>query len=156
MDSRIGGGYPRHGRYFGYRRVPEQKGGDPTKALILADLEGASGITNDRLSWTRVHTEDWERFGRDRITADVAAAARGALAGGAEAVTVTDVHDIGDSLRPHTVHDPIADIRYNGRSLGNIGLFAGCFGALVPTAPSAYSSTPGRGTCMVSPDTLTS
>ena len=151
------------------------------KALILVDMEGASGITTDRLSWTRVHTEDWERFGRDRITADVAATARGALAGGAEAVTVMDMHDTGDSIRPeklpagarlvglgdtlipfggidsqhkillmvgfhakavaslsdpgtailpHTVHDPIADIRYNGRSLGEIGLFAGSFGAL--------------------------
>ena len=70
------------------------------KALIVVDMEGASGITTDRLSWTRVHTEDWERFGRDRITADVAATARGALAGGAEAVTVMDMHDTGDSLRP--------------------------------------------------------
>ncbi len=151
------------------------------KALILVDLEGASGITNDRLSWTRVHTEDWERYGRDRITADVAAAARGALAGGAEAVTVMDLHDSGDSIRPeklpagakliglmdtlvpfggidsqhrillmvgfhakavasptdpglailpHTIHSPIADMRYGGRSVGEIGLYAACFGAL--------------------------
>jgi D-aminopeptidase len=70
------------------------------KALILVDMEGASGITTDRLSWTRVHTEDWERFGRGRVTADVTAAARGALAGGAEAVTVMDMHDTGDSIRP--------------------------------------------------------
>jgi len=54
----------------------------PMKALVLVDMEGSTGITSDRLSCTRVHTDDWERFGRDRITADVAAAVRGALAGG--------------------------------------------------------------------------
>jgi D-amino peptidase len=88
------------------------------KVLMLVDMEGASGITTDRLSWTRCHSDDWERFGRDRITADVAAAVRGVLAGGAEAVTVVDTHDTGDSLRPENlppgakvvgIHELLAD-----------------------------------------------
>ncbi len=148
------------------------------KVLMLVDMEGASGVTTDRLSWTRCHSDDWERFGRDRITADVSAAVRGVLAGGAEAVAVVDTHDTGDSLRPenlprgakvvgihellvggaadhdlllmvglhakerpslfdpgtgilpHTVHAPIEDLRYGGRSIGEIGMFAGYFGFL--------------------------
>jgi D-amino peptidase len=153
----------------------------PLKAIVVADMEGVSGISTDRVSWVNCHMEDWEPLGRDRMTADVVAAVRGALAGGAEAVTIFDFHDTGDSIRsealppgatlrgifdylvpfggldrdhgvlllvgahakaapsagdpgpaifPHTVHAPIADLRYGGRSVGEIGMVAGLFGTL--------------------------
>ena len=49
---------------------------------------------------------------------------------GFHAKAVASLSDPGTAILPHTVRDPIADIRYNGRSLGEIGLFVGSFGAL--------------------------
>ncbi len=151
------------------------------KAIIIADMEGISGISTDRISWVNCHQGDWEPLGRDRMTADVAAVAQAALAGGAEAVTIFDFHHTADSIRaealpagarlqgtfeylvpfggldrqhsilllvgahakaapspddpgsaifPHTVHSPVADLRYGGRSVGEIGMVAGFFGTL--------------------------
>jgi D-amino peptidase len=145
------------------------------RVLMIVDMEGASGITTPRRSWVFNGTEDWERFGRDRITADVAAASRGALAGGAEGVSIIDFHNQRNSIRAeslpggaviarfddypvplgginrshellflvgfhakanapgilaHTINDPIDDVRVNGRSVGEIGMFAGSCGTL--------------------------
>jgi D-amino peptidase len=69
------------------------------KVLIAVDIEGISGIANMR---------EYEHFsfGRDWITADTNAAVEGALAGGANSVTVVDTHGrqneniIFDQLHP--------------------------------------------------------
>ncbi|MDX9991061.1 MAG: M55 family metallopeptidase [Anaerolineales bacterium] len=60
------------------------------KILIAADMEGITGVTH----WDQVspsHSE-YPRF-RRLMTADVNAAIRGAFAGGAESVSVTDGHN---------------------------------------------------------------
>lgn len=59
------------------------------KILIAADMEGITGVVH----WDQVDPDhpEYERF-RGLMTADVNAAVRGALAGGAESVTVTDGH----------------------------------------------------------------
>ena len=59
------------------------------KILISADMEGVTGVT----TWDQVtpgHPE-YARF-RRLMTGDVNAAIRGAFAGGADDVTVTDGH----------------------------------------------------------------
>jgi D-amino peptidase len=53
--------------------------------LIAVDIEGISGIANTR-------EYDHFAFGKEWITADTNAAVEGALAGGADAITVTDTH----------------------------------------------------------------
>jgi D-amino peptidase len=61
----------------------------PMNVWISADMEGISGIlAEDDLDRGRY---DYDR-GRDRMTADVDAAVRGAFDGGAQTVTVTDSH----------------------------------------------------------------
>jgi D-amino peptidase len=65
------------------------------KILISADMEGITGVT----TWDQVtpgHSE-YSRF-RHLMTADVNAAVRGALAGGAEEVSVTDGHWDGSNI----------------------------------------------------------
>jgi hypothetical protein len=54
--------------------------------LVVADMEGAAGITDHRECWP-VFPHYW-RTGRQHLTADVAAVAAGLFAGGATAVTV--------------------------------------------------------------------
>src|SRR5512135_100601 len=78
------------------RDVPDPcQRGDPMKILISADMEGITGVT----TWDQVtpgHAE-YSRF-RQLMTADVNAAVRGALAAGAEHVTVTDGHWNGSNI----------------------------------------------------------
>jgi len=145
------------------------------KVVIIVDMEGATGITSDRSGWVLNGSNDWERFGRDLITGDVVGAATGALAGGAEAVTIFDFHNRRDSIRPealppgatllnfgdflvpfggldrshrvaflvgfhakegtpgihaHTVAHHVTDVRLNGLSVGEVGMFAGSLDAL--------------------------
>ena len=59
------------------------------KILISTDMEGISGVVD----WTHVDSThaEYNRF-RRLMTADVNAAVRGALKGGADQVVVTDAH----------------------------------------------------------------
>ncbi len=59
---------------------------------VFADLEGAFGIWRMRQCWTG--TAEWQ-YGRACLTADVNSVVAGALAGGANQVTVVDTHDTG-------------------------------------------------------------
>lgn len=65
------------------------------KILIAADMEGVTGVVH----WDQVMPgcEDYPRF-RKRMTADVNAAIRGAFAGGADVVKVTDGHNNGRNI----------------------------------------------------------
>ncbi len=65
------------------------------KVLISADMEGITGVT----TWDQItpgHPE-YARY-RQRMTEDVNAAARGAFAGGADAVVVSDAHEKGSNI----------------------------------------------------------
>jgi len=65
------------------------------KILIAADMEGITGVVN----WDQVNPNhaEYSRF-RRLMTADVNAAIAGALAGGADEVTVTDGHNNGSNI----------------------------------------------------------
>lgn len=65
------------------------------KILIAADMEGITGVTH----WDQVHPDhaEYVRF-RKLMTGDVNAAVRGAFAGGADTVTVTDGHFNGRNI----------------------------------------------------------
>lgn len=65
------------------------------KILIAADMEGITGVVH----WDQVDPRHAE-YGRFRklMTADVNAAVRGAFAGGARSVMVTDGHDSGRNI----------------------------------------------------------
>ena len=65
------------------------------KILIAADMEGITGVTH----WDQVNPDhaEYARF-RKLMTGDVNAAVRGAFAGGADTVTVTDGHFNGRNI----------------------------------------------------------
>ena len=65
------------------------------KILIAADMEGITGVVH----WDQVDPNhpEYSRF-RKLMTADVNAAVRGAFAGGAQSVAVTDGHDSGRNI----------------------------------------------------------
>src|SRR5690606_36348663 len=64
-----------------------------TRVLLLADMEGISWIDDYRQCWP-IYPEYWQT-GRATMTADVAAAARGLLDGGASEVLVVNGHGFG-------------------------------------------------------------
>ena len=59
------------------------------KLLIAVDMEGITGVVN--FDQTDPHHPEYQRF-RRLMTQDVNAAVRGAVAGGAETILVTDGH----------------------------------------------------------------
>ena len=65
------------------------------KILIAADMEGITGVVH----WDQVNVNHiaYSRF-RKFMTADLNAAIRGAFAGGATSVTVTDGHHDGRNI----------------------------------------------------------
>src|SRR5512147_2278239 len=65
------------------------------KILIAADMEGITGVTH----WDQVNPNhaEYSRF-RTLMTGDVNAAIRGAFAGGATSVAVTDGHNNGRNI----------------------------------------------------------
>ena len=63
------------------------------QVLLMTDMEGVSRIADYRECWP-AFPEYWQS-GRRKLTADVVAAARGLLDGGASAVVVKDTHGTG-------------------------------------------------------------
>lgn len=64
-----------------------------TRVLLIADMEGISGITDYRECWP-VFTEYWET-GRQKMMADIVAAAQGLTDGGATGVLLVNGHGFG-------------------------------------------------------------
>lgn len=64
-----------------------------TRVLLLADMEGVSQIDDFRECWP-IFSEYWQS-GRQKMTADVVAAAEGLLDGGASEVGVVNGHGFG-------------------------------------------------------------
>lgn len=60
------------------------------RVLLIVDMEGVSQVTDVRECWP-AYPEYW-RTGRQKMTADVVAAAQGLLDGGATAVSIRDDH----------------------------------------------------------------
>jgi D-amino peptidase len=127
------------------------------KVLISSDMEGTCGVVD----WVQV-TPPWDAPGssapseydtaRRQMTAEVAAAVRGALAGGADGVTVNEAHDgmknlIGSLLprearlitghhKPHSMMQGIAE-----EGMGAV-IFTGYHGkAASPNSVLAHSFT---------------
>lgn len=77
------------------------------KLFISADIEGTAGIVN----WKE--TEPGDRYGyfAGQMTKEVAAACRGALAGGATEVLVRDAHDSARNLDPSAMPRPVRLLR---------------------------------------------
>lgn len=89
------------------------------RILIAHDMEGISGVVD----WQ--HTEpgnaEYERF-RRVMTAEVNAAAAGALEGGATEVVVTDGHGGGRNV---LIEDLLPEIRLNSGSLSPLSMVSG-------------------------------
>lgn len=109
---------------------------------MVVDMEGVSEITTPRVSWVWNGTEDWERFGRDRVTADVVAAGRGALAGGAERVTVVEFHNQRNSVRPEALPEGVDLVRMDDY-LVPLGGIRRDHGLLFMVGFHAKAGTPG-------------
>ncbi len=77
-----------------------------TRVLLLADMEGVSQIDDFRECWP-IYSEYWQT-GRQKMTADVAAAAQGLLDGGASEVGIVNGHGFG---YPNIIEEELAGRR---------------------------------------------
>jgi len=59
--------------------------------VIIADMEGASGIFEGSHSWLWNGHEDWGKFGRECITSDVLAVCNAALDFGVDDIMLYDM-----------------------------------------------------------------
>ncbi len=66
--------------------------------LIVADMEGITGIYEENISCIRSNSKDWEAYGRRMITQDVKVIVNECLDCGAESITICDAHDNGNSI----------------------------------------------------------
>ena len=89
------------------------------KILISTDMEGISGVVD----WTHVDSThaEYNRF-RRLMTADVNAAVRGALKGGADQVVVTDAHGSKTNI---LIEELEASARLNSGKSGPMGMVQG-------------------------------
>ncbi|MGH6693567.1 MAG: M55 family metallopeptidase, partial [Gammaproteobacteria bacterium] len=76
----------------------------PGHFVVLADLDGASGVRNPHECYPNFR--EYTDFGVSNMVGDANAAARGLIAGGAEAVTIVDGHLLGQNLISAQVDAP--------------------------------------------------
>jgi len=65
--------------------------------ILIADMEGASGIFEGSHKWLWNGHEDWRNFGRDCITSDALAVCNGAIDFGIDDILLYDMHWAGDA-----------------------------------------------------------
>ncbi|MCL2855439.1 MAG: M55 family metallopeptidase [Defluviitaleaceae bacterium] len=65
--------------------------------IVLADMEGASGIFDHNMDWMHHGTEGWRQFGRDCITSDMLAVCKAAQDFGVDEILLYDFHYAGDA-----------------------------------------------------------
>jgi len=65
--------------------------------IVIADMEGASGIFNNQVKWLWNGGDEWREHGRDCITSDVLAVCRAAVDFGIDDILLYDMHWAGDS-----------------------------------------------------------
>jgi D-amino peptidase len=78
---------------------------DDIKVMLLYDMEGMSGATDFRYT-TSGHTDQYVE-GRKMMTADVNAAIRGLVAGGATEIIIVDGHGSGNRSGPDVLVDQL-------------------------------------------------
>ena len=98
------------------------------KIFISADMEGITGLVD--AGDVQPAGRDYER-GRVMMTEDVNAAIRGALAGGATAVTVNDAHGPMRNLLTDLLHPAATLIRGRPKPMGMLEGLSGDFDAAV-------------------------
>ena len=64
--------------------------------IIIADMEGASGIFERNYSWVFNRQPDWREYGRDAITSDVLAVCNAAIEFGIDDILLYDMHYAGN------------------------------------------------------------
>ena len=87
------------------------------KIFISADMEGVNGLTGPE---DVIPTGRHYQQGRERMTAEVNAAAAGLLEGGAEEIVVIDAHEDADNLCIEKLHPKISFIRGGSRNLSMV------------------------------------
>ncbi|MCL2250262.1 MAG: M55 family metallopeptidase [Oscillospiraceae bacterium] len=65
--------------------------------IMVADMEGASGIFEQNLSWNWNGGDEWRSFGRDCITSDALAVINAAIDYGIDDILLYDMHWAGDA-----------------------------------------------------------
>ena len=73
------------------------------KLFISADIEGTAGVVN----WKETEPGDQYAYFAGQMTKEVAAACKGALAGGVAEVLVRDAHDSARNLNPAAMPRPV-------------------------------------------------
>jgi D-amino peptidase len=71
------------------------------RVFIIADIEGAVGISNRRQCY---FIKPEFEYGRDCLTKDINAVIEGVLAGGADVVAVRDTHETGQNILKEALH----------------------------------------------------
>jgi len=64
--------------------------------IIIADMEGASGIFDHNLTWVKHGHNDWREHGRECITSDALAICRAAVDFGIDDILLYDAHYAGN------------------------------------------------------------
>jgi len=64
--------------------------------ILIADMEGVSGIFEEQKSWLLNGEDDWRKYGRDCITSDVLAVCNAALDFGIDDILLYDSHFAGN------------------------------------------------------------
>lgn len=64
--------------------------------IIIADMEGASGIFEKKRSWNWNGEDDWRKYGRECITSDALAIANAAIDFGIDDILLYDAHFAGN------------------------------------------------------------
>ena len=64
--------------------------------IVIADMEGASGIFDSNKSWLYNGEDDWRNYGRDCITSDVLAVCKAAVDFGIDDILLYDSHFAGN------------------------------------------------------------
>lgn len=80
---------------------------DGIKVMLLYDMEGMAGATDYR--YTTAGHEDYYAEGRKMMTADVNAAIRGLVAGGATEIMVVDGHGSGNRGGPDVIVEELLE-----------------------------------------------
>ena len=65
--------------------------------IVIADMEGASGIFNEQVKWLWNGDDDWRQHGRECITSDVLAVCNAAVDFGIDSILLYDMHYAGNT-----------------------------------------------------------
>ncbi len=83
---------------FYKNKIISCKRGGTMNVLIIADMEGASGIDKSNADWTHCGSQPWENYGRKAITDDIKQIVSHCMKLGAQRITILDSHDKGNSI----------------------------------------------------------